>query len=81
MIQVVVKSMAGTVADAQSALDKTLSTRAGEIAAAANAASRGRGIVGGKARNVHWIPVRLMNRKYAFVLSTTASMIYYRTDR
>jgi len=49
------------VVDAQSALDKTLGTlRAGEItpiAAAANADSRGRGIVGGQARQVHWVPV------------------------
>jgi len=46
------------VADAQAALDKTMGARAGEIAAAANAAARGRGIVGGQARQVHWVPVR-----------------------
>ena len=47
-----------SVADAQAALDKTMGARAGEIAAAANAAARGRGIVGGQARQVHWVPVR-----------------------
>ena len=48
----------GTVADAQAAIEKTLKVRAGEIAAAANAQSRGRGIVGGKARSVQWVSVR-----------------------
>ena len=47
-----------TVAEAQDALDKTLQARAGEIAAAANAASRGRVPVGGSGRSVHWVPVR-----------------------
>jgi len=50
-------ALPSTVADAQAAIEKTLKVRAGEIAAAANAQSRGRGIVGGKARSVQWVPV------------------------
>ncbi len=66
--------------DAQSALDKTMGTlRAGEItpiAAAANADSRGRSIVGGQARQVHWVPVS----RTADVVAASKRLADFATD-